>query len=328
MSCAAHNYGDGLEYQWSERYIMDPSTLQAYFDAVRSYDVDALRRLLGQFPELTGERWPGRGRQDGKMRSLGSEPYNNHTWLDAPVDPANPNDPRYTSTPLIYSRADAVVRLLVEYGADVNARGSSGDIELLDWHYTPLWRAAHDGRLDSVRLLVENGADVNYRNPDGTNQTLMTSIENGHLTVADFLLANGAIADIFTASMLGQHEEVSRLINEDPSLVHRRDSHGRTPLDAALLTDSFRVPWMQVEAHNIVAKTLIEHDAEVNPAHAAALGWYEWVLQRVEIDADLACWQRPFVPLLTGAALFETPLEAASRYDRKEIVELLERYQG
>ena len=90
------------------------------------------------------------------MRSLGPPPYNQHTWLPI-ADTHDGNDPRYTSTPLIYTRDDQIVRLLVDAGADVNARGTSGELELPDWFYTPLWRAAHDGRLASVRVLAERG---------------------------------------------------------------------------------------------------------------------------------------------------------------------------
>ena len=232
----------------------------AYFAAVRSDDAASIERLLRQDPSLSHARWPGRGRPDGKMRSLGPTPFNQHTWIEAPINPDDPQDPRYTSTPLIWSRDDAIVRLLVEHGADVNARGTSGEIELLDWFYTPLWRAAHDGRLGSVRLLVEHGADVNVLNPDGTNQALITAIENGAVEVAHYLLANGAIPDAHSAAMLGLIDDVARNIQADPSCVQGRDSYGRSLLDAATLMDSSRVPWPQTDSHDRVADLLMRRD--------------------------------------------------------------------
>ena len=74
----------------------------------------------------------------------------------------------------------------------MNAKGTSGDVELPDWFYTPLWRAAHDGRLASVRMLVERGANVNYTNPDGSNQALKTAAENDRFETCDYLIDHGA----------------------------------------------------------------------------------------------------------------------------------------
>src|SRR5436305_4972811 len=64
--------------------------------------------------------------------------------------------------------------------------------------------------------------------------------ENKAPHVCDYLLAQGASPDIITAAMLGLVEEVTRLLQSDPSLVSAVDEHGRTPLDAATLLDSFR----------------------------------------------------------------------------------------
>src|SRR5438067_658243 len=59
-------------------------TVEAFFDAVRRNDVGEVRRLLEANPGLAKARWPGRGRPDGMMRSLGPAPYNQHSWLPAP----------------------------------------------------------------------------------------------------------------------------------------------------------------------------------------------------------------------------------------------------
>jgi hypothetical protein len=171
-----------------------------FFDAVRNDNAQAVRRLVTAHPELARARWPGRA-GDGRMRSLGPSPYNRHTWLTVP-DEYDPEDPRFTSAPVIYTRNDEILQLLLAAGADANAKGTSGDLELPDWFYTPLWRAAHDGRLASVRLLVEHGADIDYRDPDGCNQALKTAAENGQREVCEYLLTSGAMPDVITASML------------------------------------------------------------------------------------------------------------------------------
>jgi ankyrin repeat protein len=216
-----------------------------------------------------------------------------------------------------------MVRALVENGADVNARGTSGDLELSEWLLTPLWRAAHDGRMESVRLLVESGAGVNVFNPDGCNQALKTAAENGHADVAAYLLAQGARPDTITAAMLGLPEAVADLLASDPALAARRDEHGRTPLDAALLMDDFRAAWPQTEANDRVAEVLLAYGAEADLAHAASLGWAERVRIMVKVERQKATQRRAVGPLLTGATTFESPLEAARRRGRDEVARLL-----
>lgn len=96
-----------------------------------------------------------------------------------------------------------VVGVLIERGADVNARSSGG--------LTPLLFAVREGDLESTRLLVKAGANLNDRAilPGGktmavfgdthwsfpsadTSSALTMAISNGHYDVAMFLLDSGA----------------------------------------------------------------------------------------------------------------------------------------
>jgi Ankyrin repeats (3 copies) len=61
------------------------------------------------------------------------------------------------------SRIEAIVRYLLEHGADPNLRFAYGE----EAHYTPLAFAAYDGNLRLVRLLVEHGAKVNLTDDRG-----------------------------------------------------------------------------------------------------------------------------------------------------------------
>lgn len=103
----------------------------------------------------------------------------------------------------------------------------------------------------------------------------------------------------------------------------RHEAHGRYPLDAATLMDSFRVPWAQTEAHDRVADLLIAQGATVDLSHVASLGRLDWIKQSLEADPNVIHWKRSVVPLLTGAAEFETPITAARRRGHQDVVDFL-----
>ena len=78
----------------------------------------------------------------------------------------------------------AVVAVLLEYGADIEARD--------DFHNTPLHAAIEGGNPDTVLLLIEHGADIEARDDIGANPlhravakiigTIAASLEQGTFT--------------------------------------------------------------------------------------------------------------------------------------------------
>ena len=97
-------------------------------------------------------------------------------------------------TPLIIAARNGhlnSVKILLGYGADIEARGTlKTGIEVIGG-CTPLWAAASVGRLDVVKLLIEQNADVDGRTSTGSTP-LRTAAINGHLDVVRCLVESGA----------------------------------------------------------------------------------------------------------------------------------------
>jgi len=110
-------------------------------------------------------------------------------------------DERRGQTALMWAAAEGyadVVQTLVEVGADIHTRLSSG--------FTPLLFAVREGRTDVVRVLLKAGADVNEtipvepgrrrgyggRVPPAGATPLLMAVLNAHYELASFLLDQGA----------------------------------------------------------------------------------------------------------------------------------------
>jgi ankyrin repeat protein len=102
--------------------------------------------------------------------------------------------------------------LLIEAGADVNARSS-----IINWErqrteeprdkwlppggLTPLLFAARDGKIASAKVLLDHGADINLVDPD-RHTPLIIALSSGHFDVAGLLIERGA--DVNMEDKVGQ----------------------------------------------------------------------------------------------------------------------------
>lgn len=84
---------------------------------------------------------------------------------------------------------DAIARLLVEYGANVNTRVNS---QALDSGMTPLLFAADQGHVDTVGLLIDLGALINWKDSDGWTALKMAEHAT-HGKVVKLLKEKGAL---------------------------------------------------------------------------------------------------------------------------------------
>jgi len=99
---------------------------------------------------------------------------------------ANARDPEHQWTPLIMARSDEAVLLLLDYGAEVDARDDRGMTALM-------WQAIgkHRHGPNIVSILAQRGADVNARTSDGES-VLHFAVASGDPARVSLLLALGA----------------------------------------------------------------------------------------------------------------------------------------
>jgi ankyrin repeat protein len=160
----------------------------ALVTAIRTGDVAAVQKLLVENPGLASSRLGG---NEGNRTAL-------HVVTDWPG--YFPNGP-------------LIVRMLIEAGADPNARNPGKSHA-----ETPLHWAASSDDVDVASALIDGGADLEA--PDGSIGTpLGNAMGYACWDVARLLVARGARVDaLWHAAALGMTNRLEELLNERPSL--------------------------------------------------------------------------------------------------------------
>jgi ankyrin repeat protein len=138
-------------------------------------------------------------------------------------------------TPLIWAARnghEAVARLLLEKGAVLDAKNEDGR--------TPLMLTAQNGHEAVARLLLEKGADLEAKNVNGWTPLMWTAL-HGREAVARLLLEKGAVLDakheygwtLLTLAAEYGHEAVARLLLEKGADLEMKNGNGQTPLTVA-----------------------------------------------------------------------------------------------
>ena len=113
------------------------------------------------------------------------------------------------------------VRLLLEHGADPNAR------ETGDNTYPLHWAAAH-GHVEVVRALLNAGGDVHgfgdVHEGDVIGWAALGERSDPHREVLELLLERGARHHIFSAIALGDLDRIRKLVEDNPEALDRRRS--------------------------------------------------------------------------------------------------------
>ena len=126
------------------------------------------------------------------------------------------------------------VRLLLDYGADINTACVKGYIGENKWNSpsTPLSIASQDGDIKLVRFLLNNGADPNYTYNDFNCPPLLTALIFNNYDVAEELLKHEADPDLrFYERNTSVREELIKGINSpNPCIDTDKDVSARRRL--------------------------------------------------------------------------------------------------
>ncbi len=171
----------GVSALMRARYRFDRGLIEALqsraeqldlFEAASAGDLDRLSELLAADPASVGLR-SGDGFTALHLAAFFGSEEAARLLVNRGADVDARGQGWMTGTPLHSAAAGRharVVQVLLEAGADPNARQSGG--------WTPLHSAARNGDVASVRLLVASGADPSARNVDGID-VLASAEESG-----------------------------------------------------------------------------------------------------------------------------------------------------
>ena len=123
-----------------------------------------------------------------------------------------------------------------------------------------------DGNLDRVRELVGVHPGLVNARASWNEAPIEAAAHCGQREIAELLISAGADLDICTAAMLGNVDQVSEMLQQDPDLAHATGAHGIPVLFFAAMSGNMGI-----------AESLHRHGASVNageggtmPLHAAA----------------------------------------------------------
>ncbi|QDT87672.1 ankyrin repeat domain-containing protein [Gimesia chilikensis] len=117
---------------------------------------------------------------------------------------------------------------------------------------TPLHWAARTGNCALARLLLSYGADVNAVDQSGGTCLLEASHPGPWKSepaadLIQLLLDQGAHVDLFQAAALGELRQLNKLLDQDPGLINKLDSQGKTALYRAAQNNQLAAVQLLVE---------------------------------------------------------------------------------
>lgn len=114
---------------------------------------------------------------------------------------------------------DKTVKLLLEAGADPNAKGSTGA--------TPLMFCAFFDNIKAMKLLIQHGVDLNAVNDDGFT-ALTTAAVDGRIECIKLLVSAGADLDVATNEGLTAYQYAIKWKETEAALLLNESSWRQT----------------------------------------------------------------------------------------------------
>ena len=229
-------------------------------EAIKKGDVDSLRALIESHPDLSNQR-----SEDDDRTLL-------HTIADYPGH---------------RPRGAEMARLLIDAGADVNARFQHERVESVK--ETPLHWAASCDDLELAELLLDAGAEIDIDGGVIANGTpLWNAVVFRCVNVANLLIDRGGAVNLMIVAGAGRRDLVDRFFDDEGNAI---ESAGilpcwgeprppKTALDSAF-------GFACRNGHITLAKGLLERGADpnwVNPAGETALQQAKGGNHRIVVD--------------------------------------------
>ena len=214
--------------------------------AIEQSDIERLEALIASHPDLPN------------LRSKDNDRTLLHTIADYPGHKP---------------KGIEMARLVIDAGADVNARFQHGQVAAVK--ETPLHWAASNDDVDLAELLLDAGADIDVDRGVIANGTpIWNAVIFRCVNVARLLIERGASSNLMTAAGAGRRDMVDRFFDEEGNVTKNAGAlpcwdeprPPKTALDSAF-------GFACRNGHATVAKVLYERGADpgwVNPAGESA----------------------------------------------------------
>lgn len=171
---------------------------------------------------------------------------------------------------------------------------------------------AGHGSLEKVQTLLSETPELlnlaHEWRPGDTETAIQGAAHVGNRAIAEYLLEQGALLEIWTALMLGQSDQAKHMLAQNPELAHAKSAHGISTLAHAALSGKTELLELLAQ-HKALEGPNLALSLAVSKGHAEAV---RWLLEHTQTDPNWKNFQ--------GKTVLEQALESG----QTEIVQLLE----